>query len=513
MGGQETQLQGPDLTQGVSAKELENGQPLLGHAHGLPVVLVRQGNEFFATGATCSHYGGPLAEGLVEGETIRCPWHHARFDLRSGAAVGAPALNPLPCFQVTREGDRICVGAQQEHRAKPVAGTSAPVVIIGAGAAGSAAAELLRREGYQGSITLVAEESPSPVDRPNLSKDYLAGTAPEEWVHLRGPEFYAELKIDYVAADPATAIDTRQRKAMLKSGRTLPYERLVLATGAEPVRLDIPGANLPHVHTLRSLADSQSIIARAVESKRIVIIGSSFIGLEAAASLRHRGLEVHVVGQEQVPLERVFGAEVGRFIQMLHVDHGVQFHLGLSAKAIHSDRVELTDGTVLPCDLVVMGVGVGPRTSLAKEAGLRVERGIVVNEQLQTSVEGIYAAGDVAQYPDRATGELIRVEHWVAAQRQGQAVARALLGKKEAFHDVPFFWSQHYDVSLSYIGHATQWDRLEIRGSLAERNATVIYRREGRPLAILTLGRDLTSLQAEAALEAGDLSRLEAALA
>lgn len=513
MGNQETQLQGPDLTLGVSVNELREGVPLLGHAHGLPVVMVKQGEEVFATSAGCSHYGGPLAEGVVEGHSIRCPWHHACFDLRTGVATGAPALNPIACYSVLRSGDSVQVGEQKPPHVAPPIEAPSPVVIIGAGAAGSAAAEMLRREGFKGAITLVGEEDPSPVDRPNLSKDYLAGTAPEEWVYLRDAGFYKEMNIEFIQGDAALSIDTKAQAVTLRSGRQLHYQRLVLATGAEPIRLPIPGAELPHVHTLRTLTDSKAIMTLAQSGRTAVIIGASFIGLEAAAALRTRGVNVHVVGLEQVPLERVFGAEVGRYIQSLHEEHGVTFHLGTSAKAIHRDRVELANGETLNANFVVMGVGVKPRVGLAEKAGIETGNGIVVNDRFETSARHVYAVGDVASYPDPRTGDRIRVEHWVAAQREGQAVARFLLSRATEFNDAPFFWSQHYDVGLSVVGHAAKWDKVEIKGSLQDRDATVIYSLKGQPLLVLTVGRDQASLRAEIAMEQNDRKALEKALA
>jgi NADPH-dependent 2,4-dienoyl-CoA reductase/sulfur reductase-like enzyme/nitrite reductase/ring-hydroxylating ferredoxin subunit len=507
-------LSGPDFEHGVAWDTLAEGVPLLGHAHGEAVILVRSGAEAFATGATCTHYGGPLGEGLVVGETVHCPWHHACFSLRTGEAVGAPALNPIACYEVERRDGLVSVrGKRETAPSRTPAQSPGAVVILGAGPAGAACAEVLRREGYGGPITLVGDEAPGPVDRPNLSKDYLAGTAPEEWIPLRSPEFYAEQKIDLRLGDPAVRIDTQARTVTLASGKSLAYGALVLATGAEPRRLSIPGADQPHVHLLRTLADSRAIIARASASKRAIVIGASFIGLEAAAALRHRGLEVDVVGDEPVPLARVLGEEIGAYVRRLHEEHGVRFHLGQTPRAIGADDVELASGARLPADLVVVGVGVAPRTALAEAAGIKTDGGIVVDERLQTNAAGVYAAGDVARYPDARSGAPVRIEHFVVAERQGQAAARAILGSAAPYRDVPFFWSQHYDVSISYVGHAADWDRLETRGSLDARDFAAFYLRGGRVLAVVTVGRDLVSLRAEAALKAGDDRALEGLMA
>ena len=512
MGTQSGNLSGPDLSTGVPWSSLEDGVPLLGHAGGEAVVLVRRGEEVFATGATCTHYSGPLAEGVVVGDTIRCPWHHACFSLKTGEAIGAPALNDLPCWDTARDGALVKVGAKRGAPAKRAARVSPPsVVVVGAGAAGAAAVEMLRREGYGGPVTLVGAEPPGPVDRPNLSKDYLAGTAPEEWIPLRGADFYRELDVELVVDDPVRAIDRAGRRVTLASGRALPWGALILATGAEPVRLDLEGADRPEVHTLRTLADSRAIVARAAPGKRAVVIGASFIGLEVAAALRARDVDVEVVAPEATPLARVLGDEVGRFVRGLHEARGVRFHLGRRPVAILAGAVEIEGGLVLAADFVVMGVGVRPRVDLAQAAGLKIENGVVVDRFLQAA-EGIWAAGDIARHPDPRTGELVRVEHWVAAERMGQAAARNVLGAQRPFRDVPFFWSAHYDVTLAYVGHATDWDEVEIDGSLEARDATVVYRREGRVLAVVTIGRDRVSLRAEAALERGDDQALEAAL-
>jgi len=506
--GQAKELSGPDLAAGVELATLAEGTPLLGHAQGEAVMLVRRGATVHAIGATCTHYSGPLAEGLVVGDTVRCPWHHACFDLRSGEALGAPALEPVPCYQVVRQGARVAVGAKQSHKPAPPPQSPASVVIVGAGAAGAAAAEKLRRLGYTGAITLVASEAPGPVDRPNLSKDFLAGAAPMEWITLRDDGFYQQMQIELVR-DEAVEIDTMAKSVTLKGGRKLSYGKLLVSTGSEPSRLPIPGATLPHVKTLRTLADSQSIIDSAVKARRVVVVGSSFIGLEVAASLRARNLAVDVVSRDRVPLAQVMGEQVGRFVQKLHEDKGVRFHLEAELRAIHEHDVELASPR-LPADLVVLGVGVKPRTDLAQRAGLEVDNGIVVDAHLRASAAEVWAAGDVAKYPEARLGTRIRVEHWQAAERQGQAAARDMLGLGGPFNDVPFFWSQHYDVTLSYIGHASGDAQIEVLGNLEQRDATVIYRDAGKVTAVLTVGRDKQNLEFEAALESRDAAAVDA---
>ena len=374
-------------------------------------------------------------------------------------------------------------------------------MIVGGGAAGFAAARCSGVTHFQGSIVMLSDDDVPPVDRPNLSKDYLAGNAEEDWVPLRPESFYAENGIDLRLRTKVTGIDVPGRKVQLADGSTVAYDRLLLATGAEPVRLTIPGADQPHVHTLRSLGDCKAIIDNAKTARIAVVMGASFIGLEVAASLRARGLEVHVVAPDKRPMERVLGPQMGDFIRALHEEHGVVFHLEDMATAIDGKQVKLKSGGTLEADLVVAGIGVRPRIALAQDAGLAVDRGVTVNAYLQTSEPTIFAAGDIARWPDPHLGEMIRVEHWVVADRQGQTAALNMLGYRETFDAVPFFWSQHYDIPINYVGHAEQWDDLAIDGDIAGKDCTLRFKRDGRVLAVVTIFRDVESLQAELAME------------
>jgi NADPH-dependent 2,4-dienoyl-CoA reductase/sulfur reductase-like enzyme/nitrite reductase/ring-hydroxylating ferredoxin subunit len=502
MSEQTKELTGPDLRAGVAAGEVSDGGTLLGHVDGEAVLLARRGAEWFAIEASCTHYGGPLAEGLVVGETVRCPWHHACFSLRTGEALHAPALRPVSCYAVEQRGEKLVVLGKKPAATPAVKATPGveAIVIVGGGAAGHAAAEMLRREGYAGKLTLLSADDAPPCDRPNLSKDYLAGNAPEEWIPLRGPEFFAEQKIELLLGARATALDVKARRLSLEDGREFGYDRLLLATGAEPIALAIDGARHPHVHYLRTLADSRAIIAKLPKVKRAVVIGASFIGLEVAASLRARHVEVDVVAPEKLPLERVLGPELGQFVRDLHQEHGVRFHLGKKPASIEPHGVNLTTGEALAADLVVVGIGVRPLVELAEWAGLAIDRGIVVDSFLETSVPGVFAAGDNARYPEPKTGAKIRVEHWVHAERQGQVAAQNMLGRRVRYELVPFFWSQHYDATISYVGHAEAWDRIDISGSLSKRDATLTYWHREHKLAVVTLGRDRQSLEAEVTL-------------
>jgi NADPH-dependent 2,4-dienoyl-CoA reductase/sulfur reductase-like enzyme/nitrite reductase/ring-hydroxylating ferredoxin subunit len=522
MGGHEAELGGPDLRAGVPADDVGEGELLLGHADGEPVLLVRMDGEVFAVGASCTHYGVSLAEGLLAGGLLRCAAHHAAFDPRTGQAVRAPALRPLPCWEVEARDGRLFVTRRRPEPAPaprgPRPGDPESIVIVGAGAAGSAAAERLRREGYAGRLTLIGAEPSTPYDRPNVSKDYLAGTAPEEWMPLWPDTFFAEQGIDFVQGTRVAKVDARARAVRTLSGAAYGYDRLLLATGADPVRLPIATRGMGHVHYLRTLQDARAIIAGAESARTAVVVGASFIGLETAASLRARGLEVHVVAPHRHPLGQVLGPRAGDWIQSLHEAQGVVFHLEDTVAAIAPDRVTLRSGRTIGAQLVVVGIGVRPGVGLASWAGLGLEDGAVaVDECLETSVPGVFAAGDLVAWPDPRTGRRIRSEHWTVAQRQGQTAALNLLGERRRFDDVPFFWSVHYDTTVRYVGHAERWDRIDVLGDLQAGDAALAFRGRGadgaeRTLAVATVGRDRDALRAEAALERYDRDALDALL-
>jgi len=499
---------GLDFGNGIAIDGLPEGGMIQGKLGDEEIILARRGDEVFAVGAKCSHYGGPLAQGLFVGNELRCPWHHACFDLRTGEALRAPAFDPVACWRVERVGSRLFVREQLPRPARRRTHTAgngrqipSSVVIIGGGAAGVSAADTLRREGYDGAVTIISADTFAPYDRPNLSKDYLAGTASDEWMPLRSPDYYTDQRIDLVLGSRVTSVDLRRRRTHLDTGRSFEFDRLLLATGADPVHLSIPGAPESTIHYLRTYADGRALAAKAASAKQAIVVGGSFIGLEVAASLRARGLAVHVVARERQPLEHVLGPEIGRFIRSLHEAHGVIFHMEDSVSRVEGQTFFLKSGVTLDADLLVLGVGVRPSIALAEQAGLSVDRGIVVNEYLETSEPGVFAAGDIATWPDTRSGERIRVEHWVVAERQGQVAARNILGFNEKFDAVPFFWTQHFDVSINYVGHAEKWDDIETSGSLEARDCALTYKRAGRALAVATVSRDLQSLQSEAAME------------
>lgn len=518
MGDSKDKLEGDDFAKGIALERIKEGVLLAGHAHGEALLLTRVSDSLHCIGAKCSHYGAPLADGLVVGDTVRCPWHHAAFSLRTGEALRAPALGGVSCWQVEqRDGKAFVTG-------KSVAGpvslkqsgdVPSSIVIIGGGAAGQAAAETLRQEGYKSAVIMISSEADLPCDRPNLSKDYLAGKAEAAWLPLRPADFYEAQKIEVRLSTTVQNIDVKKRELQLSDGSTLGYGALLLATGAEPIHLDIPGSRLPHVHYLRTQADGMALAAAAESAKNAVVIGASFIGLEVASSLRARGIQVQVVGREAVLMEKVLGPQVGAHVKARHEHHGVVFHLEAEAANISENKVTLKNGDALTADLVVIGIGVRPVLQLAEQAGMAIDHGVIVDEYLQTSVPGIYAAGDIARWPDALTGERLRVEHWVVAGRQGQTAARNLLGQRERFDAVPFFWTKQHDFGLRYVGHASHWDQAQIDGSLDDADCTITYCQDGKTLAVAMVKRDMESLRAEVALERalGDASHRSADVA
>jgi 3-phenylpropionate/trans-cinnamate dioxygenase ferredoxin reductase component len=352
-------------------------------------------------------------------------------------------------------------------------------VIVGASLTGAKAAETLRAEGFDERVVLIGAEDERPYERPPLSKDYLRGEAERATVYVHPEGFYAEHDIELRLGRTAVSLNVAGRELALDDGERLRYDRLLLATGAEPRRLSIPGGDLDGVLYLRSVADCDALRARLDRGGAVVVIGAGWIGAEVAASARQRGLEVTVIDPLTVPLERVLGTEVGAVYRDIHLDHGVQMLLGTGVEAFEGgtavERVRTSDGRVLDCDFVVVGVGVQPRIGLAVQAGLAVENGILVDEHLQTSAAGVFAAGDVANAHHPFYEERIRVEHWANALHQGPVAARAMLGEPDVYDRLPYFFSDQYDVGMEYAGFARSWDRVIFRGDPATREFIVFW--------------------------------------
>jgi 3-phenylpropionate/trans-cinnamate dioxygenase ferredoxin reductase component len=351
--------------------------------------------------------------------------------------------------------------------------TDRTFVIVGASLTGAKAAETLREEGFDGRVVLIGAEDERPYERPPLSKDYLRGEVERETVYVHPDGYYAEHDIELHLGRTAVSLNTEARELALDNGERLRFDRLLLATGAEPRRLSIPGGDLDGVLSLRSVADSDALRGRLKRGGTVVVIGAGWIGAEVAASARQRGLDVTVIDPLTVPLERVLGIEVGAVYRDIHLDHGVQMLLGTGVKAFEGatavERVRTTDGRELECDFAVVGVGVQPRSGLASQSGLAVDNGILTDEHLQTSAPGVFAAGDVANAHHPFYGEPVRVEHWGNALHQGPVAARTMLGQGDAYDRLPYFFSDQYDVGMEYAGLVGSWDRVVFRGDPATR--------------------------------------------
>jgi 3-phenylpropionate/trans-cinnamate dioxygenase ferredoxin reductase component len=370
--------------------------------------------------------------------------------------------------------------------------TSKTFVIVGASLTGAKAAETLRTEGFDGRLVLIGTERERPYERPPLSKDYLRGEIGREQVYVHDEGYYAEYDIELRLGRTAVGLDTSIGQVALDDGERLHYERLLLATGAEPRRISIPGEALDGVLYLRSVEDSDALRARIDRGGSVVVVGAGWIGAEVAASARQRGLDVTVIDPLTVPLERVLGAEVGAIYRDIHAEHGVQMLLGTGVAAFEGDteveRVRTSDGRTVDCDFVVVGVGVQPRTALASQGDVDVRDGILVDKYLQTSVPGVFAAGDVANAQHPLYGRGIRVEHWANALHQGPVAARNMLGRPEAYDKVPYFFSDQYDVGMEYAGYAPTWDRVVVRGDPASREFIAFWLVDDRIVAGMNVG-------------------------
>ena len=491
----------PDLFAGVDAGLAPEGGLLAGRVGDSEVVVARSGGRLYAVSATCTHLQAPLAKGLVAGGQVRCPWHHARFDLATGEAVGAPAFAPLGCFEVEERDGRIRVLGRRSPAPAPAVPSGAPerVLVVGAGAAGFACAELLSRRGVGERVIVLSDDADAPYDRTFCSKQYLSGKAERAATSMADEGAWPGVTLRVGAR--AEAIDLDAREVVLAGGERIGWDALVLATGAAPRRPDLPGFDGAGVHVLRTLADADAIVAAAGGARRVAVVGGSFIGLEAAAAMVARKLAVTLVSPEPVPLARVVGEAAGGFVRDAHAAHGVDLRLGREASRYDGRVLTLDDGSQVEADLVLLGLGVSPRVALAERAGLRIDAetgGVEVDDRLRASAPGVFAVGDIAAFPG-AAGARIRVEHWVHAQRQGQHVARLLMGEDAPFTDVPFFWTAQYDANLRYDGHVGEIGSTRVAGDVAAGDFAVTLVEDGRDGALVTVGRDLEALRWEAA--------------
>jgi NADPH-dependent 2,4-dienoyl-CoA reductase/sulfur reductase-like enzyme/nitrite reductase/ring-hydroxylating ferredoxin subunit len=489
-------------TLGQADSLLQDGQMKPFELEGKAVLVSRVDGQYYATGGKCAHYSAPLHEGVLRGHTVMCPWHHACYDVRSGERLEPPALNDLAHFSLRIENGDVIVSLPQDNKQDPQGKANPELqetfVIVGGGAAGSAAAEALRRANFEGKIIILSSVPDTPIDRPNLSKDYLEGIAKPEWMPLRGASWYAQRDIDLRLNIQVKRLDPASQTLHLENGESLHYDKLLLATGANPRHLrDVSGANLKGIHSLRSKADADAIIQTVETGKRVVIIGASFIGMEVASSLAHgRGAIVSVVAPEKIPFDRILGDDIGRIFQKEHESHGIQFHLGDSVASFIEKNgtvssVELKSGKTLDADFVVVGIGVIPATDFLRDSGLRLDEkdgSVRVDNHLQSSHANIFAAGDIARYGD---GAGTRIEHWRVAQQQGIVAAQNILGKAADINaHVPFFWTTQWGITLNYVGHAEKWDEIIYRGSPEQKDFLAFYVSNGKLLAAAGCNRD-----------------------
>jgi NADPH-dependent 2,4-dienoyl-CoA reductase/sulfur reductase-like enzyme/nitrite reductase/ring-hydroxylating ferredoxin subunit len=483
---------------------------------GPKVLLTRQQGQVHAFAPNCPHYGAPLEKGKILNGKLICPWHHACFKLDSGHLCEPPALDDLPAYAVREVDGRILVQVPQNPPAStdkpdatptaelggtPPAPAAAPkdartFVIVGGGAAGEFAAQTLRRNGFAGRVVLVSADEKLPYDRTKLSKAYLGGKAKPETMPLRQADFYTAQKIELLPHTRVTGLDLAKQEVQLEGQPPLRYDQLLLAPGGTPNLLPkLPGHDLGGVLPLRTQADADRLLEATKDAKQVVVIGSSFIGMEAASSLIGEGRAVTVIAQEKVPFARVLGPEIGAMFQKLHEEKGVKFETEAEVTALlgesgHVTGVRLKAGPTLPADAVVLGVGVRPATDFLKEAfTLEKDGGLVVDAQLQAA-PNVYAAGDIARFPLAATGQPTRIEHWRLAQQHGAVAARNMLGQQQPYTAAPFFWTQQYGKSLRYASHAEQWDEIIYHGEVEKQDFLAFYVQAGRIAAVAGMGRD-----------------------
>ena len=462
------------------------------------VLLTRDGEAVYAVGSTCPHAGGPLADGVRQDGSVICPWHKARFCLRSGELLDPPAVDPLPRFAVRVAGGRVLVSlpaiqSSDAAVAEPVrAGDDRCFVIVGAGAAGALAAQTLREADFAGRIVMLDRENRVPYDRTVLSKYVLSGQSGGEKSPLQTQAWYQRHRIERHTAD-VVGVDPRSRQMTCADGTIMAYDAALLATGGVPQRPPIPGADSRNIYLLRSRSDAEAILAQAERSQHAVILGASFIGMEVAASLRERGLEVTVVGKEAVPFEKQLGAPVGMAWQKVHEHHGVKFRAGATITSFDGGAdltgVTLEHGERIPADLAIIGLGVRPATHAIAGLPCNDDGSLRVDAQLRVT-DGLYAAGDIARFPYRGDGPPIRVEHWRVAEQHGRTAALAMLGQQVRYDAVPVFWTIQYLKRLDYIGYASQWDDLVLHGDPEKPELLAYYVKDGLVAAAAGIGRD-----------------------
>ncbi len=465
------------------------------------VLLARANDEFFAVGASCTHYGAPLEEGVLQDHTVICPLHHACFNIKNGDLLEPPAMDALPKYDVKIEGEAVLINIPEEVPfsrtpdmvKKDTESDNRTFIILGAGAAAYFAAQSMRENGYKGNIIMITKENRNPYDRPNLSKDYLAGGAEPEWMPLRPDEFFDEYGIEIKHGMHIKSVNIEERTILSDDGENIKYDKLLIATGGVPRKLDIPGSGLKNIFYLRSFDDADKIIEAVNSSKKAVVIGAGFIAMEAAHSLTERGIKVTVVAPEEVPFEKNFGKEIGNLFKKEHEKKGVSLKLKTAVKEFKGngkiESVVLETGEEIKTDFVVAGIGINPATEFLTGTDLREDGSLKTDSYLMVK-EDVYAAGDIASFPDFRTGEHIRVEHWRLAQQLGRTAGANMAGKKTEYKGVPFFWTSQAGIKLRYAGYVRDWDEIIIDGNLTHKNFVAYYIKNNAVMAAAGINRD-----------------------
>ena len=476
----------------AKVQDIQEGKALAVEVDGEKILLTRHKGKICACGNSCPHYGADLSDGWIEDGHVVCPWHYAQFDLESGRRQEPPSLDDLPTWETRIEGENIFLGAKiGPEISMPAGKDSRRFLIVGGGAAGEAAAETLRREGFAGEIVLFSSDSQAPYDRPALSKELLSGAGKKEWLPLRSKEFYETLAIELRLESRVMHLDPKAIILEMEDGSRESGNMVLLASGSRPRTIPLPGFEGENCHLLRSLDEAEKLVAALEGVKHVALIGAGFIALEAASSLRARGIEVDIVAPESVPMERVFGREVGERIQAIHSAEGVRFHLQHRPKEVlRNGGIEgllLENGEKIKTDLILMAVGVEPAIDYLEGSGLTENGAVRVNERFETAEPGVFAAGDIALFP--APGGKTRIEHWITAQKEAIHAAKAMLGSREAFNEVPVFWTKQYTYSFKYVGYLGNFDHTVLHGDLQKDSWITGYYRNGALIGAATLGR------------------------
>ncbi len=464
------------------------------------VLIVNINDELFALGAHCTHYGASLQDGVLKDETIICPLHHACFNAKTGSLKEPPASDGLPKFNIIVENDNVLVEVPDEFPFSKTPEMSEideeineNYVIIGGGAAGYAAAQAMREAEYKGKITIISRENRTPYDRPNLSKDYLQGSAQEEWMPLRPDVFYSKYNIEFMFDMMVNKINIKEKKILFEKGEALSFTKLLIATGGVPREFNLPGSDLKNIFYLRSFSDSDSIIETAKNSKEAVIIGSSFIGMESAFSLTERGIKVTVISPEEVPFEKTLGKEIGELLKKQHEISGVVFKLKRNVKNFEGngkvESVIIDNGEKVKADFVLVGIGVKPATDFIDGPVKNPDGGIKVDNSFWAA-EDIYAAGDPAAFPFWMTGEVVRIEHWRTALQEGRLAGFSMAGKNTKYDSLPFFWTHQAGLNIRYVGHAKNWDDIIYWGDVSSKEFIAFYVKNNKVAAAAGNNKD-----------------------